>query len=663
MKTVKTACPLDCWDTCSIAAGVENNRVLSVEAAPDNPITAGFLCSKGRKHIQMLYHPERLKKPRLKTSSGWMEIGWDEALDMVAERLDALRREYPTTALLHCYDCGHGGLLKTIDRRFFNVYGGVTGLEGSLCWSAGMAAQRYDFGDSISHHPSDLLHSKTIILWGRNPMDTSQHLVPYLKAARDRGAVIITIDPVKTATAAIARKHLAPAPGTDGALALGMAHVLVQEELIDRQFIDKYTIGFEEFRSSIGGFSPEAASHITGIPAEDIVSLARTYGSNKPSALLLGYGLQRYRNGGNTIRAIDALGAMTGNIGVSGGGVNYANKQVDKYIDHQWLEGNQLAKHRRRFPYPRMAEYIERAGDPPVKMILAARCNPITQAPDSNHLMEAFRKVDFKVTLDLFMTDTALCSDLVLPCRHFLEDEDIIYTSMGHCYISYCNKAVEPDPWVPSELWIFNRLARRLELEGFPVKDGDWWLERAIAPLTREKGITLEDLKKGAIELPGAVHVAWEDLAFKTPSGKYEFYSEKALADGQSPVPVFHNNENPASGEFPYHFITPHHRDSLHSQHYLLVEDGALPAAYINPETGRKEGLREGDTAIVSSDRGSIRCTVKFRDGMREDVIMIYEGWWLQKNGGVNRLTPQRISDMGCQAALYDCRCNIRPES
>lgn len=661
MKRIKTACPLDCWDACSLFATVRGNRVISVEGDPDNPITAGFICSKGRKHVEMLYHPERLRYPLRKTHGGWQRIGWDDALDLVAEKMEELRERYPTTALLHCYDCGHGGLLKGLDKRFFNAYGGVTGPKGSLCWGAGIAAQEYDFGDVISHHPKDLLNSRTIVIWGRNPVNTNQHMLPYLKKAREKGAYIIVIDPVRTATAKLAHHHISPRPGTDGALAFTVASLLIQKGLTDRQFIDNHTVGFEEYSEYVKEFTLQRGSDITGVPVEDIELLAERYGKNKPSCILLGYGLQRYRNGGNTIRAIDALGAITGNIGVPGGGVNYANRQVAKFIDHGIIEGEELARYRRFYPRPEMARFIEEVQNPPVKMIFTARANPITQAPDSSRLIKAFHRVEFKVTVDLFMTDTALQSDLVLPCRHFLEDEDLIFTSMGHCYINYCNKAVEPDPWVPSELWILNQLARRLKLEGFPVRDEKWWLERALAPLTRKKGVDLEQLKERSIELPGAQYIAWEDRVFNTPSGKYEFYSEKAKAEGLSPIPVFRENPGSDGEELPYHFITPHHRDSLHSQHFLLVEEGVLPVAYINPLTGKREGIGEGSVAVISSHRGSIRCKVKYDPGIRSDVVMVYEGWWLQKEGGVNRLTAQLATDMGCQAALYDCRCKIQP--
>ncbi|MDI6706396.1 MAG: molybdopterin-dependent oxidoreductase [Bacillota bacterium] len=658
-RKVSTSCTLDCWDACSIIADVDGNRIVSIAGNPDNHVTGVFLCSKGKKHIEMLNSPERLRKPMYRTAEGWTDIDWDMALDLVADKLQALRSRYPTTALLHCYDCGNGGLLKGIDRRFFNAFGGATVPKGSLCWGAGIAAQKYDFGDSLSHDPDDLQNSRTILIWSRNPADTGVHLIPFIQKAAKNGAYIVVIDPLETATVKYAHQHISPKPGTDGALALAMANVIISENLADDAYVAKHVIGFDRFSEYVKEFTPGMASGITGIPAEAIVSLARRYGTQKPSCILLGYGLQRYSNGGNTVRAIDALGAITGNIGIPGGGVNYANKRIGKYIDDSVIDGESLRKNFREYPRPRMASFIENAGDPPVKMVFTARANPATQAMDSNRLAKAFSKVDFKVTMDLFMTDTARLSDLVLPCRHFLEDEDIIYTSMGHSYINYCNRVVEPDPWVPSELWIFNELAGRLDLEGFPIQDERWWLERAILPLTRQKGITLDDLKNGPVQLPGISPVAWDSFEFKTPSGKIELYSERALADGHSPIPVFRNINPKPTGRYPYHFLTPHHRDSLHSQHFVLADGGARPVAYINPATATAEGIEDGSKALVSTEAGNLLCRVKVDKNIGEGIVMVYEGWWIQKSGGVNQLIPERETDMGTQAAYNDCMCNI----
>ncbi len=659
--SVKTACTLDCWDTCAIIARVRDNKVLSVSGNPENQITGRTLCVKGNRHTDILYHPDRLKNPLIRVNDNWQPLCWDDALDHTAEKMAALREKHPTTALMHCYDAGNGGVLKGIDRRFFNAYGGVTGPRGSLCWGAGIKAQKYDFGDVLSHHPSDMENSKTVLIWSRNPWDTNIHLVPFIQKAAQNGATVIAIDPLKTATAAKAHHHFAPLPGTDGALALTMANVLLSHGLLDREFIGRHVLGFAGFEEYIRGFTPDKGSEITGIPAEDIIFLARSYGLQKPSCIILGYGLQRYSNGGNTIRAIDALAAITGNIGIPGGGVNYANRRIPDFIDGSLLEGTQLKADHREYPRPGMAAFIEEAKSPPVKMLFTARANPVTQAMDSNRLARAISKVEFKVTVDLFMTDTAAVSDLVLPCRHFLEDEDIIYTSMGHSYINYCNKAVEPDPWVPSELWIFNELANRLNLRGFPVKGHKWWLERAILPLTKQKGITLDDLKAGPVQLPGVSPVAWDDFVFKTPSGRIELYSERAKEDGQSPLPVYKDINPKPSGKYPYRLLTPHTRSSLHSQHFVLVEDGVLPVAYINPVTAAAENIGDGTQVLVSTGVGQLKCRARIDESIRRGIVMVYEGWWIQKSGGVNTLTPERETDMGCQAAYYDCLCNIRP--
>lgn len=657
--SIKTACTLDCWDTCSMIAKIKANRVLSVSGNPENPITGRTLCSKGKRHVDMLYHPNRLKHPLIKYKTGWQPLDWDHALDIITEKMIALRQKYPTTALMHCYDAGNGGVLKSIDRRFFNAYGGATSPKGSLCWGAGITAQRYDFGDVLSHDPSDLINSKTILLWSRNPWDTSVHLVPFIQKAARKGAYVIAIDPLKTATAVNCHRHFAPLPGTDGALALAMANVIISEGLVDRGFIVKYVKGCEEFKKHVKGFTPETGEMITGIPKDDIVWLARTYANNRPSSIMLGYGLQRYSNGGNTVRAIDALAALAGNIGVPGGGVNYANRRVPDYIDQNLLEGAGLAQRQRRYPRPKMAAFIEQAESPPIRMFFNARANPVTQAMDSGRLIRALSKVPFKVTIDLFMTDTAAVSDLVLPCRHFLEDEDIIFTSMGHSYINYCNRAVEPRPWIPSELWIFNGLAERLGLDNFPIRNAKWWLERALLPLTKQKGITLDRLKKGPIKLPGISDVAWENLMFKTPSGKIELYSEKAKKDGHSPVAVYRDINPRPTDRYPYRLLTPHKRTSLHSQHFVLVEDGVLPVMYINPAAAAREGIEDGMKALVSTRAGQLECKARIDSSIPDGVVMIYEGWWIKKSGGVNLLTYERQTDMGCQAAYYDCLCKI----
>lgn len=659
-RDISTSCTLDCWDSCSIMATVSDNKIISLKGNPKNHITGNFLCSKGMRAIDIMNHPDRIREPMIKGVDGWRKTTWDEALDLVASKLQDLRKTHPTTGLLHCNHMGNVGLIKKVEERFFSAYGGVTTLKGSLCMGAGNEAQRYDFGKALSHEISDIVNSKTIIIWGRNPVNTGIHILPFLKEAKKRGAYLIVIDPLETGTAKLADMHISPSPGTDGALALTMANILIKRDFIDREFIEKHVLGFDKFKNYVGEFTPELGSKITGIPISKIEELALQYGNTKPSSIIVGFGVQRYTNGGYTVRAIDALGAITGNIGISGGGVNYNNSRMNDYIDHELLSGQSIRKYSREFSRPQMGELIKTAKDPEIKIIFTTRFNPITQSMDTDLMVEAFENVDFKVTIDMFMTDTANLSDVLLPCSHFLESENFISPPASHNYINYCNKVVEPDPWVPSDLWIWNELARRLKLENFPIKDSEWWLEQALKPMTDLTGIGLDDLKSGPIIAPNAKPIAWEDRDFATPSGKYELYSNLAKSEGFEPLPVYKSITIEPNDKYPFYLLTPHIKDSLHSQHFVLVDKEEIPIAYINSEIAEMRNIRDGSIREVYTETGSLKCVIQYKDNIRKDILMIYEGWWIQRSGGVNKLIPQRYSKMGDHAAYYECICNVR---
>lgn len=661
-KLISTSCTLDCWDSCSIIAKVVDNDIVSIEGDPRNHVTRNFLCKKGMKHIEMMKHPDRLRKPLIKKNNYWKEITWEEALELVASKLHQLRENYPTTSLIHWNHGGNVGLLKNIESRFFNAYGGVTVPVGSLCAGAGNEAQRYDFGRPLSHEISDVTNSKTIIIWGRNPVNTGLHLVPFLKEARKKGAYIILIDPIETESRKLANFYISPFPGTDGALALTIANILIKEGLIDKNFIEKHTVGFEEFKKYVHDFTLERGAKITGVKEEDIQFIAKKYGENKPSSIILGFGLQRYTNGGYTIRAIDALGAITGNIGIKGGGVNYNNRIMDEYVDYGFLLGNHLRKYYREVPRPKMADFILTEKDPEIKMLFITRANPITQCMDTQKMIKAFQKVEFKVTIDMFKTDTANFSDLILPCRHFLEDIDLVCPSASHNYLNLCNQVVEPDPWAPSELWIYNELAKRLDIKEFPINDHFWWINKILKPLKELTGISIENLKNGPILIPGGEKTPWEDKVFKTPSGKYEFYSNTAKEEGFEPLPVYKPISIKPNKDYPFYLLTPHPKDSLHSQHFIMTKEDEIPIAYVNSQIALELGLSDGDLVEVYTEIGSLECAVKLKEKLRKDVVMIYEGWWLQKKGGVNKLISERYSEMGQHAAYYECLCNIRPK-
>ena len=657
---ISSSCTLDCWDSCSIMATVLDNEIISLKGDPRNHITGKFLCEKGRRHVDMMNHPDRLRQPLLKKSHGWEKISWDQALDLVASKLDSLRNSQPSTALVHWSHSGNVGLLKSLENRFFSAYGGVSTPIGNLCAGAGNAAQRFDFGRVLSHEASDVVNSKTIIIWGRNPMDTGIHLVPFLKEAKKNGAYIILIDPIESSTRKLADMHISPLPGTDSALALSIANILIKNGLIDKSFIENHVVGYGEFKEYVQDFTLELGSKITGVPIEDIETLANQYGKSKPSSIIVGFGVQRYTNSGYTVRSIDALGAISGNIGIKGGGVNYNNQRMDDYIDHELLSGQLLRKHHRTFNRPEFAEFLEEARDPEIEMIFITRANPITQCMDTNKMIKSFKKIKFKVTIDMFKTDTANLSDLILPCRHSLEEINLINPPAIHNYINLCNKVVDPDPWLPSELWIWNELAKRLELDNFPIKDEFWWLENALKPMTDLTGLTIDDLKSGPVILPGAKSIPWQDKKFDTPSGKYELYSNSAKEQGFQPLPIYKDLSIRKTDEYPFYLLTLHTKDSINSQHFLLAEVNQVPIVYINREMASEKNIKSGNIVQVYTETGSLDCIVECKENIKKDIVMIHEGWWLQRSGGVNKLTSEKYSDIGKNAAYYECLCNIR---
>ena len=656
-KKISFACPLDCFDGCALMAEVSDGKVVRIEGNQEHPMTKGYVCKKGAQHLERMYHPERILRPLKKIGTGWQAISWEDALEEISEKLDYIRSEYGSLAVLHYYDSGYGGLSKMVDKMFFNHYGGVTVPRGSLCWGAGIAAQKFDFGESRGHHPRDHLHAKTILLWGRNPYNTNIHLMEYLTQAKKQGTKIISIDPIQTKSAQVAVEHIRIKPGTDGALALGMAYHLIDRGMIDPEFLQNHVIGFEDFEAYVKMFTPERVAAITGIDADTICRVAEHYGKEKPSCIILGYGLQRYSNGGNTVRCIDALGAITGNIGISGGGVNYGNRLIADYIGGEVLKSAVAIKNYRSFSRTFLGQYLEEENNPPIKAVFVTKSNPLVQGPDLERTIRAFEKIEYKVVFDMFMTDTAKQADLVIPCTHVMEEEDLLLSSMFTPYLNYSQKVVEPRDGIIGEYEFFRALAKKMNLNQYPDIEKDEFLRRAVKPLEEAFHTTFESLKESFFTIPNR-EIAWEERVFATPSGKYELYSQEAKREGLSPIPQY----IPAmEGEikYPLRLITPHLKDSLHSQHFAFIKE--IPRVYINEATAEKYSLKEHGFAKVTSKQGSLRVKIVIDNNVGADLLMIYEGWWHQ-SGSVNFLTEALISDMGEQAAYYDCFCNITSE-
>lgn len=664
LKYYKTVCPLDCWDQCALIVGLEKGRVVSISADPDQPITSRSVCAKGKKHLDRIYRQDRLLYPLLKNKGSFERTSWNNALKLMGEKISESLAKFGPLSLLHYYDGGYGGLLKNIESRFFSALGGCTMHKGSLCWAAGVAAQRYDFGDVLSHHHEDLLNSRLVMIWGRNPANTQMHLLPYIRKARENGARVILIDPVRTGSAAFANEYIRIKPAADGALALGMARVIIKNGMADQNFIKNHSSGFNQFAGLCEKYTPEKTAEITGLNANQIVALAREYATSKPAAILIGIGMQRHSNGGNAVRAIDALAAVTGNIGIQGGGASYVNFRVTSLIDHAFLNGDDLNSSHRYYPKPRFAAALSGLTDPPIEFVYISRANPLVQVGNSGSLFRAFNKIPFIVTAEQFMTDTAAASDLVLPVTGFLEAEDIFFNSMSHQYIAYAPKIIEPPGECRPEYEYLKELADMLKINGLNEAEPGKLLERSIKPLSEEKEITVNDLKSNGPILPrGFDSVPWAARIFKTENGRYNFYSTKAEKDGAGGLPEHEkpyelSDNNLIAQGYKYWFVTPHARDTIHSTHRLPGHDHQ-PEAFVHPETAEEEGLTSGVFISVSTKRGSIKLKVKVSDSVPPDTVLVYEGWWHQSGASVNNLTADHLTDMGNQAAFYDCLCRI----
>ena len=531
----------------------------------------------------------------------------------------------------------------------------------------------------MAHDPVDMMNTRLAVIWGRNPAASNVHTLPFLREAKARGATVVVIDPVPTPTVSLADIWVSPRPGTDGALALGMAHEIIRCGLIDEQFIRSRTYGFEQFRRMVEGFPPETASRICDVPVGTIRSLAHLYGKTKPATILMGYGVQHYYNGGHTIRAIDALAALTGNIGIPGGGANYGSSTMADWICP--VDGRELRRPNpasgqdpvrpRLFPRPVMAKRILEANsasstEPPVRAMVISRANPVNQVPNSRRTIEAMTTVPFKVTIDIRMSETALLSDLVLPATSWLEECDIMLCSW-HNYITFTEQAIEPRGEAMHEKDIFALVSERLGIDAGLDKSLEYWADVALRPLNRF-GITAAALKGRSVRLPVAPIVAWEDGKFRTPSGRFEFYSLRAESEGIDPLPRWVEPFECATDDQEYPFIAVNARriGHMHSQFAeTLLRDGRVPVL-ISRKAAAEVGVEEGDgVEVIARPRDRSVCPGRVKgivipvDEMREDVVVGYEGPSVLSDQGPNLISPDILTDFGLSAAYCDCRVRI----
>jgi anaerobic selenocysteine-containing dehydrogenase len=655
-EVYQSSCSLNCWDNCGFEVTVEEGKVVKVDGAVAHPITKGKICGRGRMLETRTNSPERLLYPLKKIDGVFQQITWEKAIDEIATKMKYYKQQFGSTSILHSHDYANGGLLKNLDKRFFNLFGGVTELTGSLCWGAGIEAQKWDFGDAYSHDPEDVLNSKHIIIWGRNVARTNMHFFQKLQQAKKKGAEIIVIDPIFNATAKIAHKYMTVKPGMDGFLAAGIIKEILLMKGEDRHFLDHHTVGFEEIVQLLSTISMDEIVEKAEVSLENIQLLAQIY-CDRPTSTYLGLGMQRYENGGNTIRLIDAVVAISGNIGIAGGGANYGNLQVGQNFQSTAFTMDDRKQQTRHFTMMKQAEGILEAKTPEVKMAIVTCGNPLTQVPDTTLVKKAFESLETLVVLEQFMTDTAQLAEYVLPVTTVFEEEDIYYSSMYHPYVNYGPKLVEAPGEAKSDLWIWTELAKRL---GFG-KDFDFsieqWIELGMENLN-EHGISLEKLRQDRfVELP-VQKIPWENKIFKTPSGKYEFTSAKGKIGLTLPSETKWSNVNLAQ-KYPFTLLTIHPLRSNHSQHYHLFDPKPKVKVEISKDIAEIKGLADDDEVKVWNDRGTLIGQVQILKQAHPQTINIDEGIWSKFGGSVNQLTSDRESDNGLGSTLYDCLVNV----
>ncbi|HEX5092915.1 MAG TPA: molybdopterin oxidoreductase family protein [Burkholderiales bacterium] len=669
---VRAACPHDCPDTCGMLVTVEDGVAVRIQGDPEMPFTDGTLCTKVAHYLERTYAPDRLRHPLKrvgpKGSGKFERISWDAALDEIAARLKALAAEDPETILPLSY-AGTMGMVQysSMDRRFFHRLGSSQ-LDRTLCSSAGKAGIKVTLGGSVGMDPERFDEAKLILLWGANPVVSNLHLWSRVQEAKRRGAKVVAIDPYRSLSAEKCTQHVALLPGTDGAFALAMMHVLIAEDLLDHDYLARHTVGFDALRERVKQHTPQWAAQICGIDAQVIVQLAREYGTVKPAAIRLNYGMQRHAGGGIAARTIACLPALTGAWRDPAGGIVLTT--ADFYgFDHAALERPDLLGARR----PRVINHAAlgdalTAAQPPVKAVLVYNNNPVAVCPDSEKVLAGFRREDlYCVVMDSFMTDTADYADLVLPATTQLEHYDV-HKSYGHLYAVANNPAIAPVGESLPNSEVFRRLAARMGFDEPCFRDSDEDICRtALASRApRMQGIDWDALKQKGwqrLNVP-ARYAPFAEGGFPTPSGKCEFYSAALEARGIDPLPFYNP---PAEGAAPgaLAFLSPPARNFLNSSFAHLKRFRDLegePRLEMHPADAAERGIRDGDLVRVHNARGSLRLRARVNERPRRGVVVAPSVWWKKYSpdgGNANNLTAQRIADLGGGATFYDCTVHV----
>ncbi|HEY4305766.1 MAG TPA: molybdopterin oxidoreductase family protein [Gemmatimonadaceae bacterium] len=678
-RIVRGACPHDCPDTCAMLVTVQAGRATRVAGDPDHPITQGFLCAKVNRYVERTYHRDRLVYPMRRVGpkgSGQLErITWDDALDEIATRLNAIRYSSSGSQGILPYSyAGTMGMVQgeSIDRRFFHSIG-ASKLNRTICASAGTAGMRMTVGANLGADIEGIPQSDLILLWGTNTLTANPHLWPFITKARENGATVIAIDPIRTRTAAQCDEWIGIRPGTDAALALGIMHVVFDRGLQDDDYIAQHTLGFERLRERVREYPPDVVSGITGIPAETIISLGERYGRSKATFIRINYGLQRHRGGGMAVRTIACLPAIVGHWRRPGGGVQLSSS-ANFMFDRATLARPDLSPHVRTVNMTRLGDALTLpdagVGGPRVSAVVVYNSNPAAIAPDRNSVVEGFRREDlFTVVLEHFQTDTADYADILLPATTQLEHWDI-HLSYGHHYLTLNQPSIAPIGEALPNSEIFRRIAKRMGLTDPIFDDDDQTLIRQALGTTNNKfdGITFETLLETGwtrLNIPKP-YLPFAEGRFLTPSGKCELYSESMAKMGMDPLPSF-----TAPYEFPEHvpqlaerfpltlISSPAHQflNSTFVNVDSLRRGAREPECLLHPVDAERRGIPVGARVVVHNDRGAFTAVARVEDAIRPGVVWAPSIWWAKfaaDGANANQTTSQLLTDMGGGPVFYD---------
>ena len=682
LHVVYGSCPHDCPDCCALETQVdEQGRAVSVRGRADHPVTKGWLCAKVNRYLDRVYHPDRVLYPMRrvgpKGSGEFERITWDEAIAQITGRWRDIIAQHGAQCILPYSYAGTLGLVNgaVTNGRFWHRLG-ACGLERSICGHAAEEAVTLTIGGRLSPPPEMLIHSKLILIWGSNPASTAPHIMPFLRQAQRNGTRIIVIDPIRTLTARSADWHIQPFPGTDAALALSMMYVMITENLHQPAWIAAHTLGWEQLLERIMQFPPERTAQITGLPVETIVELARSYATTTPALLRVTDGINRHTNGGQTVRTLACLPAITGQYGQLGGGLMYSTSDWLRWDDDAVTHRNEPMNppEPRTLNMNRLGAILTGEAHPPVHSLYVYNANPVASAPNTSKIIAGLMRDDlFTVVHDLFETDTARFADLILPATSQLEHVDL-HKPYGHLTLQYNMPAIAPQGEARSNWDVMRLLAAGM---GF----SEPWLQADANAVIQEvldaskehnpflADITLERLQtEGAIpfSIPMQQRVPFADGVFRTPSGKVEFYSAQAVAKGYDPVPnwvpeiesrepeqeqLVANAPMPLLCPAAHHFIS-----STFANQELLRTKEHTPTLRIHPRDAAPRGIQHGQMVRVSNERGSCQLLANVTEEVRPGVLATTTVWWPrfspdQRN--VNWTTSDRLADFGGNSTFY----------